>query len=251
MPSPEPIIEFKNVVKYFRMSHALKGGLRNFILHLPTAIQSLRKSQFTALNNVSFSVQRGETVGLIGRNGSGKSTTLGLIAKVIQPSSGTVIVRDRVSPMLQLGGGFHPDLNAIDNIMLNGVLIGLSRREVRHNLDAILDFAELGEFVDQPIRTYSSGMLARLGFSVLTQLDPKILIIDEVLAVGDIYFQKKCERVIQEFKRKNVTIFFVSHNTEEVTKICDRAIWIHEHQVRLDGSASSVVETYHTYSSSL
>ncbi len=240
----EPIIEFINVSKSFSLSHAFKGGIRSFIFHLPSAIKSLRASQFTALNNISFSVQRGESIGLIGRNGSGKSTTLGLIAKVMPPSSGQVIVRDRVSPMLQLGGGFHPDLHAIDNIMLNGVLIGLSRREVRYKIDAILDFAELGEFVDQPIRTYSSGMLARLGFSVLTQLDPKILLIDEVLAVGDDYFRAKCQSVMQGFKKKNVTILFVSHSAEDVSQLCDRAIWIHEHQIKIDGPTAESIAAY-------
>lgn len=239
-----PIIEFNSVTKSFPVYHPLTGGFRQFLLQMPSAIRTIQSQSFTALKDVSFSVKKGESIGIVGRNGSGKSTTLGLMAGVIKPTQGKVIIRERVSPMLELGGGFHPELTGIENVMLNGVLLGLSRKQVKERLCDILDFAELGEFEDQPIRTYSSGMLARLGFSVITQLEPKLLIIDEVLAVGDDRFREKCYSVIKQFKRKGVTIIFVSHVSSEVEKLCDRAIWIDDHVVRSDGCAVEVLKSY-------
>ena len=240
----QAVIEFQHVTKRFPIYHALTGGVRNFIFHLPSAIKTLKAQGFTALENINFNIYPGESVGIIGRNGSGKSTTLGLMAGVMQPTSGKVIVRERVSPMLELGGGFHPDLSGIENIMLNGVLLGLTRKQVKQRMRAILDFAELGEFEDQPIRTYSSGMLARLGFSVITQLEPKLLIIDEVLAVGDSRFREKCYTVIEEFKKKGVTILLVSHSASDIQRLCSRAIWIDNHHIRMDGAVNDVIKQY-------
>ena len=238
-------VEFENVSKHYPLYHLFSGGLKSFLSDLPSCMRRLRKERFTALDSVSFRIDRGESVAIVGRNGAGKSTILGLIAGVIKPSAGTVRVHDRVSPLLELGGGFHPDLTGRENVLLNGVLMGLSRKDVRSKLDAILDFAELGDFADQPIRTYSTGMLARLGFSVITQIQPELLLIDEVLAVGDDAFRCKCYHLIERFRRDGVTIIFVSHSATEVEDLCDRAIWIDNRRPRADGDARSVLSQYH------
>ena len=162
----------------------------------------------------------------------------------MKPSSGSVHVVGRVASMLELGGGFHPELTGRENIRLNATLLGLRRKELKQRLDKIIEFSELGEFIDEPIRVYSSGMLAKLGFSVITQVDPDILIIDEVLAVGDISFQRKCLETINEFKKKGVTILFVSHNLRDIEKICDRVIWIENHKMKVMGEAHTVIAQY-------
>ena len=187
---------------------------------------------------------KGEAVALIGRNGAGKSTSLGLVAGVIKPTKGTVTTQGRVASMLELGGGFHPELTGRENIYLNATLLGLRRKEVQQRMDRIIEFSELGDFIDEPIRVYSSGMLAKLGFSVISQVEPDILIIDEVLAVGDISFQAKCIQTIRDFKNKGVTILFVSHNMSDVEKICDRVVWIENHKLREIGSAERIIELY-------
>ena len=200
--------------------------------------------EFTALKEISFFVRRGETVGVIGRNGAGKSTLLSLIAGVIKPTSGKIEVNGRVSPLLELGSGFHPELNAYENIKLNGVLLGIPLRVIKNKIEDIIKFAELEEFADQPIRTYSSGMLARLGFAVVTQLNPEILLIDEVLAVGDERFRKKCVDLMFSLKDRKVTILFVSHNLHEVRMLCDRTIWIEDHRIKMDGTTAEVVDKF-------
>jgi lipopolysaccharide transport system ATP-binding protein len=196
------------------------------------------------LKDICFEVYKGETLGIIGKNGVGKSTTLGLIAGVLKPSKGKVIVKGRISPLLELGGGFHQELTGKENIMLNGVLLGLTRNEVKRKLDEIVEFSELGDFIYQPIRTYSSGMNARLGFSVIAHLDPEILLIDEVLAVGDTEFQKKCIDKMTGFKKSGVTMVFVSHSKADVARICDRVIWIDKQSIRMTGSPEDVVLHY-------
>lgn len=189
-------------------------------------------------------MNKGESVALIGRNGAGKSTTLGLVAGVLKPSKGEVKVVGRVASMLELGGGFHPELTGRENIKLNATLLGLRRAEVNKRLDKIIEFSELGEFIDEPIRVYSSGMLAKLGFSVISQVDPDVLIIDEVLAVGDIAFQRKCIETINEFRKRGVTILFVSHSMNDVMKICDKVVWVENHRLKAIGEASSIVDEY-------
>lgn len=240
------VIEVNNVTKIFPLYNVLTHGLRTFLFNMPSAIRSLRENKFTVLDDVSFKVVKGEAVGIVGRNGSGKSTLLSLLAGVIQPTKGEVIVNARVSPLLELGGGFHPDLTGVENIELNGVLLGLSKKVVKSKMRSILDFAELGEFENQPIRTYSSGMLARLGFSVVSQLEPELLIVDEVLAVGDDRFREKCYKKIEEFKKNGVTILVVSHSAEEIKRICDRVIWIHEHRIQAEGNVNQILEMYQT-----
>ncbi len=239
-----PAITFDHVTKTYLLYHAMRGGLKHFVFNLPDALSSLRRSRYTALSDTSFTVARGESVGVIGRNGAGKSTILALAAGVLRPSQGRVATLGRVAPLLELGGGFHHDLTGRENILLNGVLLGLKRRQVQGAMDRIIEFSELNEFIDEPIRVYSSGMLAKLGFSIVTQLNPEILLIDEVLAVGDIKFQKKCREVIGEFRRKGVSILFVSHNMDDVALLCDRVLWIDNHAVRLAGSPDHIVSAY-------
>jgi len=238
------IIKCTAVHKNFPMYHHFSGGIKNLLLHFPTAFKSMRKSSFTALKDISFEVFAGETIGVIGINGAGKSTILGLLAGVLKPSSGQVIVDGRIAPLLELGAGFHPELSGRENILLNGILLGMLKREVEEKTDSIIEFSELEEFIDQPIRTYSSGMLARLGFSVAVHCDPDILLVDEVLAVGDQDFQKKCIEKMLIFKQEKKTIVFVSHNTDEILKVCDRAIWIDQGIVYRDGQPDQVMNEY-------
>jgi len=240
----EPVIIFDNVSKSYPLYHHITGGIKNFLFHLPKALSSTKNSRYEVLKDVSFETYKGETLGIIGKNGVGKSTTLGLIAGVLKPSKGKVVVRGRISPLLELGGGFHPELTGKENIMLNGVLLGLTRNQVKSKMDEIIEFSGLGDFIYQPIRTYSSGMYARLGFSVIAHLDPEILLIDEVLAVGDIEFQKKCLNKMMGFKKSGVTMVFVSHSMEDVERICDRVIWIDHHQIKRMGMPEEVLLNY-------
>lgn len=233
-------IEFRDVSKRFQLHEG--QTLREFF---PLLFR--RKDApppFYALRNVSFSIGRGEVVGIVGRNGSGKSTILKLIAGVMAPTEGEVIVRGRVSPLIELGAGFHPDLTGRENIHMNGSILGMSAREIKERFDEIVEFAELHEFVDTPVKRYSSGMYMRLGFSVAVHANPEILLVDEVLSVGDAYFQDKCLDRMAEFKKQGVTIVVVSHSMELVTEFCDRAM-ILDHGKLLDaGEPSAMVEEY-------
>lgn len=240
----EPVIIFDNVSKTYPLYHHFTGGIKNFLFHLPKWINALKNSKFQALCDISFEVYKGETFGIIGRNGAGKSTMLGLIAGVLKPSKGRVVVKGRTLPLLELGAGFHSELTGRENIVLNGVLMGLTRKEVLREMERIIEFSELDKFIDQPIRVYSSGMLARLGFSVVAHLDPKILLIDEILAVGDIEFQKKCLNRMMDFKQKGVTIVFVTHSMAEVKRICDRVALIENHTLKALGMTDSVIAEY-------
>lgn len=197
-----------------------------------------------ALDDVSFEIKKGETIGLIGPNGSGKSTTLALIAGVLQPQVGRVDVQGRVCPLLELGAGFHSELTGRENIVLNGVLLGLTRREVLSKMDEIIAFSELESFLDQSVRTYSTGMIARLGFSVAVHLDPEILLIDEILSVGDLHFQAKCRGKLDEFKKQDVTIVLVSHSIGEIRRLCDRVIWLKDGGIVAEGDPDFVLKRY-------
>jgi len=240
----ESIILFDNVSKSYPLYHHITGGIKNFLFHLPKAVSSMKNSRFEALRDISFEVSKGETLGIIGRNGAGKSTTLGLIAGVLKPSKGRIIVKGRISPLLELGAGFHHELTGRENVMLNGVLMGLTRTEVSRKMNEIIEFSELRDFIDQPIRVYSSGMLARLGFSVVAHLDPEILLIDEILAVGDMEFQKKCLDKMMGFKKSGVTMVFVSHSMADVERICDRVMWVEDHSIKMIGEPETVVSNY-------
>jgi lipopolysaccharide transport system ATP-binding protein len=237
-------VELKNVYKEYPLYHSLFTGIKGFIFSPRKTVKSLKANRFRALNDISFKVEEGQTIGVIGRNGAGKSSLLGLIAGVIRPTSGSISINGHVSAMLELGAGFHPELSGRDNIILNGVLMGYKRSNILKKIDNIIEFTELGEFIEEPIRIYSSGMLAKLGFSIITQLDPDILLIDEVLAVGDKEFQKKCTNIISQFKKRGITIIFVSHNMDEVLSICDKVLWIDDHRIKMYDDASTVIDCY-------
>lgn len=200
-------------------------------------------NRFEAVKEVSFTVQRGETVGIIGRNGSGKSTLLQMICGTLQPSSGQIAVRGRVAALLELGAGFNPEFSGRDNVYLNGAILGLTRAQIDERMDTILDFAEIGEFIDQPVKTYSSGMYVRLAFAIIAHVDADVLIIDEALAVGDALFTQKCMRFLRGFKERG-TILFVSHDSSAVMNLCDKAVWLHEGRLRAQGNAKAVCEQY-------
>lgn len=200
--------------------------------------------EFWALRDVSFEVRRGEAVALMGGNGAGKSTTLGIVARTIKPTSGTVEVRGRVGALLELGAGFHPDLTGRENIYLNASLLGLQRAEIEENFRRIVNFSELADFIDVPLRNYSSGMYVRLGFSVAIHIHPEILLMDEVFAVGDAHFQQKCIKRVLGFKEEGKTLLFVSHNPDSVRRICDRVIWLDHGHIRMDGRTTDVLKAY-------
>ena len=238
------IIQCTDVRKDFPMYHHFTGGIKSFLFHFPTAIKEMRKSRFTALKNISLEISSGETVGIIGKNGAGKSTILGLLAGVLKPTIGQVHVHGRLAPLLQLGAGFHQELSGRENILLNGILLGMLKREVEEKIDSIIEFSELEEFINQPIRTYSSGMLARLGFSVAVHCEPDILLLDEVLSVGDQDFQKKCIKKMLRFKRSDKTIVFVSHSEEQIKQICERILWIDQGEIGADGETEAIISDY-------
>jgi len=239
----EPVIIFERVTKTYPYYGYITAGFKNFLFNLPKALKHTRK-RFIALEEISFEVYKGECFGIIGKNGAGKSTLLGLIAGVLAPDKGKIVVKGRVSPLLELGAGFHPELTGRENIILNGVLLGMTKSEVLRKMDEIIEFSELGEFIDQPLRTYSSGMVARLGFSVIAHLDPELLLVDEILAVGDINFQKKCMEKMMNFRKNGVTIVLVSHNIEQVERLCDRVMWLDQHRVKAIGKPEEVCKLY-------
>ncbi len=237
-------VRFEHVSKWYPRYLQVLGGLKSSLLHLSETMRSFKRQTFLAVDDLSFEIKEGETVGVIGANGSGKSTTLALIAGVLSPQLGRVEVNGRVCPLLELGAGFHYDLTGRENIVLNGVLLGLTRKEVLKRMDEIVAFSELEYFLDQPIRTYSTGMVARLGFSVGVHLDPEILLIDEILSVGDLHFQAKCRQRIDEFKRRNITIVLVSHAPSEMRRLCDRVLWLERGKLVGEGHPDVVLAQY-------
>lgn len=236
----KPIISFHHVSKDFS-----RNNQKTFKEFLPALFFGEKTvNRFTVFDDVTFDIYPGDCVGVIGPNGSGKSTILKLIAKVMSPTSGTIKVHGRVSPLIELGAGMHPELTGRENIYLNGAILGLSRRQIEANIQKIVDFSEISDFIDQPVKHYSSGMYMRLAFSIAVHVDPEILIIDEILAVGDASFQDKCFAKMLEFKAKGVTIIFVSHNLKQITNFCNKALYINHHQLLAQGSAKTVCSKY-------
>ncbi len=233
-------IKFDRVSKLYHLqSHrTLKEFLPAFLGRKQT------KKEFWALKDVSFEVRKGETLGIIGPNGAGKSTILKLIAGVTEPTKGKVIVNGKVSPLIELGAGFHPDLTGRENIYLNGAILGLTKKEVDKKFKEIVDFAELWDFIDQPVKHYSSGMYMRLGFSIAIHTDPEILLIDEILAVGDTAFQEKCLDKMRDFQAQGVTIIFVSHSLETVETFCRKSLLLMNGQVVIFGKTDRVISNY-------
>ena len=242
-------VEVKDVKKYYKKfsnSHkflTIKSALVNKTLFKDLS----SKETFEALKGVSFNVEKGKTVSIIGENGSGKSTLLKLLAGISKPTSGKVITKGRISALIELGAGFHPEISGRENIFINGIILGLNKKKIQEKLNDIIKFAELEDFIDNPVKTYSSGMYMRLGFSIAINVDPDILLIDEVLAVGDASFVPKCIDKINEFKRNKKTIIFVSHDLSTVERISDEVIWLKNGKIEMQGYPKRVVDAYLEY----
>lgn len=236
----ENAIEIKNMTKTFKlysdkpntMKERLVRGFKN------------KNEVHTVLKNINLEIKKGETVALIGVNGSGKSTLLKLMTKIIFPNKGSVETRGKLTSLLELGAGFHPDFTGRENIFFNAAIFGLTKKEIEERLDKIIEFSELGEFIDSPIRTYSSGMYMRLAFAVAINVDADILLIDEILAVGDQHFQDKCFAKLEELAKSDMTIVIVSHSLEPLKKLCNRGIWINNGEVRMDDKFAKVSDAY-------
>jgi lipopolysaccharide transport system ATP-binding protein len=241
-------IELTGVTKvYRRFSHRRQFATLKSALLTGSLIRHLRPDEtFTALEDVTFAVPKGATFGVIGRNGSGKSTALKLVAGISKPTAGQVRVEGRISALIELGAGFHPEISGRENVFINGIMLGLSKREVTRRFDEIVAFAELEEFIDAPVKTYSSGMYMRLGFAVAIHVDPDVLLVDEVLAVGDESFTHKCLDKFSEFKRRGKTILLVTHSLGLVERFCDEALWLDAGHVKAQGDPKRVVDTYIT-----
>lgn len=236
-------VEVNDVTMIFNMASEQLNNLKEYFIKLMR--HELFFSEFRALKHISFNVHRGEVVGLVGTNGSGKSTMLKIIAGVLEPSEGTCMVHGNIAPLIELGAGFDMELTARENIYLNGALLGYTKAFIDAHFDEIIAFAELQDFVDMPLKNFSSGMVARIAFAIATITEPDILIVDETLSVGDLFFQQKCEERIQHFIQSgNVTVLFVSHSLEQVERICQRAIWIEKGDLRMDGPVKEVCEAY-------
>jgi ABC-type polysaccharide/polyol phosphate transport system ATPase subunit len=234
------LIEFKNVSKWFPHS----TGSQLLRTHIARWFGKVHHQPFYALRNVSFRLGEGESLAIVGSNGAGKSTLLGLAAGLTLPDEGSVVVNGRIAALLELGSGFHPDLTGAENLVLNAALLGLSKRRTNELFDRIVDFSGIGEFIGDPLRTYSSGMLLRLAFSIAIQCEPDIMLIDEILAVGDASFQEKCREAVSAFRRAGKSMLFVSHYPEPVRDMCDRAVWIDHGAVMMDGEVNEVLDAY-------
>jgi ABC-type polysaccharide/polyol phosphate transport system ATPase subunit len=234
------LIDFKNVSKCFPHS----TGRQLLRTHIARWFGSVHTEDFYALRNVSFRLEDGESLAIVGANGAGKSTLLSLAAGLTLPDEGTVQVNGRIAALLELGSGFHRDLTGAENLVLNAALLGLSKRRTRELFDSIVEFSGIGDFIDDPLRTYSSGMIVRLAFSIAVQCQPDILLLDEVLAVGDASFQEKSREALVALRRTGKSMLFVSHSPVAVREMCDRAIWMDHGAVMLDGSVSEVLDAY-------
>src|SRR5918994_1296964 len=239
-------IEVTNATKvYRRFAHKRQFATLKSALLGGSLIRDLTPDEtFTAVNDVSVTVPAGRTLGVIGRNGSGKSTMLKLVAGITKPTSGSVHVNGRISALIELGAGFHPEISGRENVFINGIMLGLSKREVAKRFDEIVEFAEMKDFVDAPVKTYSSGMYMRLGFAVAIHVDPDVLLVDEVLAVGDEGFTMKCLDKFAEFRRRNKTILLVTHSLDIVEKFCDRALWLDKGKTLAEGEPKRVIAAY-------
>ena len=234
------LIEFQNVSKWFPHS----TGRQLLRTHIARWFGAVHNEPFYALRNVSFRLEDGESLAIVGSNGAGKSTLLSLAARLTMPDQGQVVVNGRLAALLELGSGFHPDLTGAENLVLNAALLGLSKRKTNELFDKIVEFSGIGEFIDDPLRTYSSGMVVRLAFSIALQCEPDILLVDEVMAVGDAAFQEKSKEALVSFRRAGKSMLFVSHVASAVRDMCDRALWIDHGSVMMDGAVDEVLDAY-------
>ena len=235
-------IEFERVTKNFTLIHrerSVKSAIMKLLIWQPA-----RKEVFTALQDVSFQIPCGQTVGVVGKNGQGKSTLLSLLARIYRPTKGRITVRGRIASLLELSAGFQPEFTGYENIFLNGVIYGMTHAQIESRVEDIAEFAGISDQLTQQVKHYSSGMMARLGFAVAAHVEPDVLLVDEVLAVGDAEFQERCFQKIEEFKRHGVTIFVVSHDVRALRRVCDRILWIENHQLKMDGPASHILDLY-------
>ncbi|AIQ71282.1 ABC transporter ATP-binding protein [Paenibacillus graminis] len=237
------IIEINNIVKSYKLYNKPADRFKE-------AIHPFKKNyhkEFVALNGITLSVEKGDAIGILGRNGSGKSTLLKIITGVLTPTSGTVNIDGKISAILELGAGFNPEYTGKENIYLNGLMMGYSREKMEEKIDSVIEFADIGNFIDQPVKLYSSGMFARLAFAVSINVEPDILIVDEALAVGDTRFQTKCIDKMKELKKSGTTILFVSHASEQVKRFCNKAVWIKDGKVAAQGDSSEIVDLYEDF----
>ena len=236
----ENTIEVIDVTKTFKIYYDKASTLKEKVFFW----KRNQSEVFTALKDINLTIKKGETVGLVGVNGSGKSTLLKLMTKIIYPNKGKVVTHGKLTSLLELGAGFHQDFTGRENIYFNAAIFGLTKQEIDKRIDTIISFSELGEFIDNPVRTYSSGMYMRLAFSIAINVDADILLIDEILAVGDQHFQDKCFQKLEELKNSDKTIVIVSHSLDQIEKLCTRAIWINEGVVAMDGQPHNVILEY-------
>ena len=236
----ENAIEVIDVTKTFKIYYDKASTLKEKMFFW----KRNQSEVFTALRDINLTIKKGETVGLVGVNGSGKSTLLKLMTKIIYPNKGKVVTHGKLTSLLELGAGFHQDFTGRENIYFNAAIFGLTKQEIDKRIDTIISFSELGEFIDNPVRTYSSGMYMRLAFSIAINVDADILLIDEILAVGDQHFQDKCFQKLEELKNSDKTIVIVSHSLDQIEKLCTRAIWINEGVVAMDGQPHNVILEY-------
>lgn len=234
-------IKVEHVYKSFNVYYDRANTLKERLLFLG---KRNKKEKREILNDINIDIKKGQTVALIGVNGSGKSTLLKMMTKIIYPNKGTIETNGKLTSLLELGAGFHPDFSGRENIYFNASIFGLTKREIDDRLEQIIEFSELGDYIDNPVRTYSSGMYMRLAFSVAINVDAEILLIDEILSVGDQHFQEKCYAKMRQLRSEGKTMVFVTHSMDAVRQLCDRAIWLYEGQVKMDGNTEEVIAEY-------
>lgn len=240
-----PIIKLSDVDMYFKKGNQKIDSFKDFIIKKIKG--QIKYEQFIALQNINLEIKKGEVVGFVGLNGAGKSTLLKIISGVQKPSKGTIQIKGKVSPLLELGAGFDNDLTGRENIYLNGMILGYSKKFINEKINEIIEFAELQEFIDTPIKNYSSGMKARLGFSIATIIYPQILIVDEVLSVGDGRFRKKSEDRMLELIKSDATVLFVSHSIAQIRRLCNKVVWLEKGQIKMIGNTQEVCDIYEQY----
>ena len=233
-------IKIENMTKTFKLFYDKPNTLKERLVFW----NKKKVDKRTVLDNINLEIKKGDTVALIGTNGSGKSTLLKLMTKIIYPTSGKITVNGKLTSLLELGAGFHPDFTVRENIYFNASIFGLTAAEIDKRIDTIIEFSELGDYIDSPVRTYSSGMYMRLAFSIAINVDAEILLIDEILAVGDQHFQDKCYTKLEQLKKEKKTIVIVSHSLPSVKKLCDRSVWIYNGKIKMDGETSKVIDEY-------